>query len=98
VQNQAKYIGYQTAGINQMETQIRLEQAYERLDQADIALVGMQSMTPLLEEEWIARRELKVSQVNALKIGASQANAQLQRMLGEMSTGFRDELDLLTAG
>ena len=81
-----------------MEAQVKLEQAYERLDQADMALQGMQSITPLIEEEWQARRELKISQVNALKIGASQANAQLQRMLGEMSTGFRNELDLLTAG
>ena len=97
VDNQTRFINYQTAGVHQMEAQVNLEQAHESLSQADIALRGMQNMTVLVEEEWVARQDLKKSQVNALRIGASRANAQVQAGLSQLKSDFRNDLQLLGA-
>lgn len=91
--NEAKYIGYQTAEVNRDIADNRYQQSQERLLQGQKTLVGMQSITPLIDEEWQQRKSLKVSQINSLKIEATKAKEALEPRLMQLSQNFRQELD-----
>ncbi len=93
VNNETKYIGYQTAEVNRDIAINRFDQAQERLVQGQKTLAGMQSITPLIDEEWEARKSLKQSQISSLKIEATKAKEALEPKLLQLSQNFRQELE-----
>ena len=86
VGNHAKFINYQTAGINVNIAQTKYQQANERLNQEAIALNGMAQLTPLIREEWEEKKALKQSRIAALKQSAMAASANLDADLKQLST------------
>jgi hypothetical protein len=46
----------------------KFDQAQERLAQGQKTLAGIQSITPLIDAEWAARRSLKQSQIKSLEV------------------------------
>jgi hypothetical protein len=93
VNNQTKYINYQTAEVNRDIAGNRFEQTQERLIQGQKTLAGMQSITPLIDDEWSARRSLKQSQIKSLEVAAIQAKEALEPKLMQISQDFRQELN-----
>ena len=93
VNNESKYIGYQTAEVNRDIAINRFDQAQERLVQGQKTLAGMQSITPLIDDEWAARKSLKQSQISSLKIEATKAKEALEPKLMQLSQNFRQELE-----
>jgi len=92
VNNEIKFIGYQTAEVNRDIAGNRYDQAQERLTQGQKVLAGMQSITPLIDEEWQQRKSLKQSQIHSLKVAAVQAREALEPKLMQLSQNFREEL------
>lgn len=92
VNNEIKFLGYQTAEVNRDIATNRFDQAQERLTQGQKVLAGMQSITPLIDDEWEQRRSLKQSQINSLKVAATQAREALEPKLLQLSQNFREEL------
>jgi hypothetical protein len=93
VNNEIKFVNYQTAGVNKNIALNRFDQANERLTQGQKTLLGMQSITPLIDEEWIARKSLKSSQIKSLQLAATQAKDELQPKLMQLSQDFKQELN-----
>lgn len=91
--NATKFVNYQTAGVNTDIALNKFAQANERLIQGQKTLTGMQSITPLIDQEWEARRSLKNSQISSLKIEATKAREALEPKLMQLSESFRQELD-----
>lgn len=91
--NATKFVNYQTAGVNTDIALNKFDQANERLIQGQKTLAGMQSITPLIDQEWEARRSLKNSQISSLKIEATKAKEALEPKLMQLSESFRQELD-----
>jgi len=52
----------------------------------------MQSITPLIDKEWDARRSLKQSQIKSIEVAAIQAREALEPKLMQLSQNFREEL------
>ena len=52
----------------------------------------MQSITPLIDSEWEARKSLKQSQIKSLEVAAVQAKQALEPKLMQLSQDFREEL------
>jgi hypothetical protein len=92
VNNEIKFINYQTAEVNRDIATNRFDQAQERLTQGQRVLAGMQSITPLIDQEWEQRRSLKQSQIHSLKVAAVQAREALEPKLMQLSQNFREEL------
>jgi hypothetical protein len=92
VNNEIKFINYQTAEVNRDIAGNRYDQAQERLNQGQRVLAGMQSITPLIDEEWQQRKSLKQSQIHSLKVAAVQAREALEPKLMQLSQNFREEL------
>ncbi|HEY9607660.1 MAG TPA: hypothetical protein V6C85_39105 [Allocoleopsis sp.] len=92
VNNETKFINYQTAGVNRDIAINRFEQTQERLIQGQKTLAGMRSITPLIDDEWAARRSLKQSQIKSLEVAAIQAKEALEPKLMQISQDFRQEL------
>jgi hypothetical protein len=92
VNNEIKFINYQTAEVNRDIAGNRFDQAQERLTQGQRVLAGMQSITPLIDEEWEQRKSLKQSQIHSLKVAAVQAREALEPKLMQLSQNFREEL------
>jgi hypothetical protein len=92
VNNEIKFINYQTAEVNRDIAHNRYDQAQERLTQGQKVLAGMQSITPLIDEEWEQRKSLKQSQIHSLKVAAVQAREALEPKLMQLSQNFREEL------
>jgi hypothetical protein len=93
VNNESKFIGYQTAEVNRDIAYNRYDQAGERLAQGQTTLNGMRSITPLIEQEWDERKNLKLSQIKSLKIEATKAKEALEPKLMQLSQNFRTELE-----
>lgn len=93
VNNETKFINYQTAEGNRDIANNRFEQTQERLTQGQKVLQGMKSITPLIDEEWQARKSLKQSQIKSLEVAAIQAKEALEPKLLQISQDFRQELD-----
>jgi hypothetical protein len=93
VNNETKFVNYQVAGVNQDIALNKLDQANERLAQGQATLAGMQSITPLIGQEWDARRSLKLSQISSLKIEATKAKEALEPKMTQLSQNFRQELE-----
>jgi hypothetical protein len=93
VNNETKFVNYQVAGVNQDIALNKLDQANERLAQGQATLAGMQSITPLIGQEWEARRSLKLSQISSLKIEATKAKEALEPKMTQLSQNFRQELE-----
>ncbi len=71
----------------------KFDQAQERLAQGQKTLAGIQSITPLIDDEWAARRSLKQSQIKSLEVAAIQAKEALEPKLMQISQDFRQELN-----
>lgn len=95
VNNEIKFVNYQTAGINKDIALNRLDQSRERLIQGQNTLAGMRSITPLINDEWAARKSLKSSQIKSLQLAATQAKDELQPKLMQVSQEFKQEIESL---
>ncbi len=95
VNNETKFVNYQVAGINKEIALNKFDQATERLTQGQLTLAGMQSITPLISQEWEQRRNLKLSQISSLKIEATKAKEALEPKMMQLSQNFRQELEEL---
>jgi hypothetical protein len=95
VNNETKFVNYQVAGVNKEIALNKLDQAAERLTQGQLTLAGMQSITPLISQEWEARKSLKLSQISSLKIEATKAKEALEPKMMQLSQNFRQELEEL---
>jgi hypothetical protein len=93
VNNETKFVNYQTAGVNKEIALNKFDQATERLSQGQLTLAGMQSLTPLITDEWEQRRALKLSQISSLKIEATKAKEALEPKMMQLSQNFRQELE-----
>lgn len=93
VNNETKFVNYQTAGVNKEIALNKFDQATERLTQGQLTLAGMQSLTPLITDEWEQRRALKLSQISSLKIEATKAKEALEPKMMQLSQNFRQELE-----
>lgn len=93
VNNESKFINYQTAEINRDLAGNRFQQAHERLNQGNAVLNGMRSLTPLITQEWEARKSLKQSQISSLKLEATKAREALEPKLLQLSESFRQEVE-----
>lgn len=93
VNNETKFVNYQTAGVNKEIALNKFDQASERLTQGQLTLAGMQSLTPLITDEWEQRRALKLSQISSLKIEATKAKEALEPKMMQLSQNFRQELE-----
>jgi hypothetical protein len=51
------------------------------------------AITPLIGQEWEARRSLKLSQISSLKIEATKAKEALEPKMTQLSQNFRQELE-----
>jgi hypothetical protein len=92
VNNEIKFVNYQTTRVNLDTAHNRYDQSQERLIQGERVLVGMQSITPLIDKEWDARRSLKQSQIKSIEVAAIQAREALEPKLMQLSQNFREEL------
>jgi len=90
--NEIKFINYKTTEVNRDIAINRYDQSQERLTQGEKVLAGMQSITPLIDKEWEARRSLKQSQIKSLEVAAVQAREALEPKLMQLSQNFREEL------
>lgn len=95
VNNEIKFVNYQTAGVNKDIALNRLDQSRERLLQGQNTLNGMRSITPLINDEWAARKSLKSSQIKSLQLAATQAKDELQPKLLQVSQEFKQEIESL---
>lgn len=95
VNNEIKFVNYQTAGVNKDIAINRLDQSRERLTQGQNTLAGMRSITPLINDEWTARKSLKSSQIKSLQLAATQAKDELQPKLMQVSQEFKQEIESL---
>jgi len=95
VNNETKFVNYQVAGVNKEIAQNKFDQGNERLTQGQLTLAGMQSLTPLVAQEWEQRRNLKLSQISSLKIEATKAKEALEPKMMQLSQNFRQELEEL---
>jgi hypothetical protein len=95
VNNETKFVNYQVAGVNKEIALNKFDQANERLAQGQLTLAGMQSITPLISQEWEQRRNLKLSQISSLKIEATKAREALEPKMMQLSQNFRQELEEL---
>src|SRR3569832_147909 len=93
--NETKFVYYQVAGVNKEIAQNKFDQGNERLTQGQLTLAGMQSLTPLVAQEWEQRRNLKLSQISSLKIEATKAKEALEPKMMQLSQNFRQELEEL---
>lgn len=91
--NETKFVNYQTAGLNTDIAINRFDQTQERLTQGQKTLQGMKSITPLIDDEWQARKSLKQSQIKSLEVAAIQAKEALEPKLMQISQDFRQELN-----
>ncbi len=95
VNNETKFVNFQVAGVNKEIALNKFDQATERLTQGQLTLAGMQSITPLISQEWEARKSLKLSQISSLKIEATKAKEALEPKMMQLSQNFRQELEEL---
>jgi hypothetical protein len=96
VNNETKFIGFQTAGVNRSIASNKFEQANERLLQGQKTLNGMRRITDLIDLEWDERVSLKNSQISSLRIAATEAKQALEPKLTQLSESFRQDLDDLS--
>ncbi|HEY9635208.1 MAG TPA: hypothetical protein V6D14_17535 [Coleofasciculaceae cyanobacterium] len=93
VNNETKYINFQTAGVNKDIAVNKFDQANERLLQGQKTLTGMRRITDLIDLEWDERLSLKNSQISSLRIAATEAKQALEPKLTQLSESFRQDLD-----
>jgi len=93
INNETKFVNYQIAGVNKDIAINKFDQTQERLAQGQKTLAGIQSITPLIDDEWAARRSLKQSQIKSLEVAAIQAKEALEPKLMQISQDFRQELN-----
>jgi hypothetical protein len=95
VENQTKFINYQTAGVKQQIASAKFDVAQQQLQQEEHTLQGMRSLTPLVYEEWQQRLSLKRSKIADLKTAALRASAAMDERLSAMSGEFQQEINAL---
>lgn len=95
VNNQTKYIHYQTAGVNQQLANVKLQTAQEKLTQEGKVLSGVRAMSDLIDQEWEARRNVKLSRIADLKQLVLSANAEMEKQVNQLSSDFNADLNAL---
>lgn len=95
VNNQTKYLNYQTAGVNQQLANVKLQTAQEKLTQEGKVLTGVRSMSDLIDQEWEARRNVKLSRIADLKQLVLSANAEMEKQVNQLSSDFNADLNAL---
>lgn len=93
INNETKFVNYQVAGSNKNIALNKFDQTNERLVQGQATLTGMRSLTPLISDEWQARKSLKLSQISSLKIEATKAKEALEPKMTQLSQNFKQELE-----
>lgn len=88
VDNQTKYVKYTDAGVKQQTAMVKLAQSQEQHTQETIALDGMRALTPLIQEDWNERRNLRTAKVNALREQTLRVNTDLERKRRELEVMF----------
>lgn len=95
INNETKFINWQVAGLNRDIASNKWEQTKEKLLQGEKTLAGMRTITPLIDEEWLARKALKQSSINDLKTkalrGSSAMDAKLQQVIDVISNNESDD-------
>lgn len=95
IDNETKFIGWQTAGLNRDIAANKWMQTRERLIQGQKTLTGMRGLTALIDQEWEARKQLKVSSINDLKTkalrGSSAMDAKLSATIDTISSSEYDD-------
>lgn len=86
VNNQAKFVNYQIAGVNLNIAETKLQQANERLTQEQIVLEGMVDLTPLIREEWEQRKALRQSRIEDLRQSVFLANSKLDAEIRQLAS------------
>jgi hypothetical protein len=95
VNNEIKFVNYQTAGVNKDIALNRFDQSKERLTQGQKVLAGMQSITPLIDSEWTARKSLKSSQIKELRACSNSSKRRTTAKLMQVSQEFKQEIESL---
>ena len=89
IDNETKFINWQTAGLNRDIAINKFHQTGEKLIQGGKILNGMRNLTSLIDEEWQARYALKTSSIADLKTkamkGASAMDARLSATVDTIS-------------
>ena len=95
IDNETKFIGWQTAGLNRDIAANKWMQTREKLIQGQKTLAGLQSLTPLIDEEWSARKQLKLSSIADLKTkalrGSSAMDAKLSATIDTIASSESDD-------
>jgi hypothetical protein len=95
MRNQTKFIQYQIAGTDQATALVKLDQSNERFNQEETILNGMMTMTPLIQEEWLYRQQLKYSKIEDLKTAVLRASSQMDERLSALSSEFQQDIQSL---
>lgn len=95
IDNHTKFINWQSAGLNRDIAINKWQQTNERLIQGQKTLAGMQSLTDLIDDEWTARRQLKLSSIADLKTkalrGSSEMDARLSATIDTISSNSHED-------
>ncbi len=95
VNNQTKFVKYTDAGVKQQIAAVKLAQSQEQFAQETIALDGMRQMTPLIQEEWNERLDLRRAKINGLREQTLNANARLASKRQELEAMFNVEFQTI---
>ncbi|BAY59551.1 hypothetical protein NIES2135_64280 (plasmid) [Leptolyngbya boryana NIES-2135] len=95
VNNQTKFVKYTDAGVKQQIAAVKLSQSQEQFTQETIALDGLRQMTPLIQEEWNERLELRRAKINGLREQTLNANARLASKRQELEAMFNVEFQTI---
>ena len=82
VRNRTKFTKYQNAGVDLAMAETHLSKSEEQLYQAQIGLAGTEELTPLIKQEWIQKKALRVSKIQDLQNQLFEASNLEQDMRG----------------
>ncbi len=87
-ENKTKTVKYQTAAVGTQIAEIKLRENQEHLTQSGIQLQGVQSLTPLIREEWEQRIELQKSKVDSVRLSVTKANQKIDADLKKLESSI----------
>ena len=87
-ENITKTVKYQTARVNTQIAENKLAETQERLTQSGIQLQGVQSLTPLIQQEWGKRIELQKSKVEDIRLSVVSANNKIEASIQKLESSF----------
>jgi hypothetical protein len=81
--------------VKQQIAAVKLSQSQEQFAQETIALDGLRQMTPLIQEEWNERLELRQAKINGLREQTLNANVRLASKRQELEAMFNVEVQTI---